>query len=107
MDSNQPVVVSEIAETARQIYDASDELKRFYGDDVNKAGRAHKVITLEKLKKDNEELLRIIELQKKEIETLIYERSLSKATKSVVSELIQTAKETTTKLTQAQQQVLD
>lgn len=64
-------------------------------------------MTIEKLKQDNEQLLRIVEQQKKEIESLIQERTLSAATKSVVSELIQTAKETTQKLNLSQKQVLD
>lgn len=72
-----------------------------YGEDVNKAGRAHKVLTVDKLKNDNKELLKKIQEQKTEIDNLVKERSLSTATKSVVSELIEAARETTLKLNQA------
>ena len=75
---------NEIAESKSHLLEVSEDMKHYYGDEVNKAGRAHKVVTIERLKQENEQLLKVIQTQKKEIEHLIRERSLSTATKSVV-----------------------
>ena len=75
---------NELASGKGQALEFSEDMKHYYGDEVNKAGRAHKVVTIEKLKQENEQLLKVIQTQKKEIEHLIRERSLSTATKSVV-----------------------
>jgi len=63
---------------------SSEDMNHFYGDEVNKAGRAHKVVTIEKLKLENDLLRKVIQTQKKEIERLIREGLLSTDTKSVV-----------------------
>ena len=75
---------NDIAESKSHLLEVSEDMKHAYVDEVNKAGRAHKVVTIERLKQENEQLLKVIQTQKKEIEHLIREKSLSTATKSVV-----------------------
>ena len=71
MDSTKQEVAEELAETARQVVGVSKDVKIYQGEEVNKAGRAHKVITVDQLKQENEQLLKIIQSQKKEIDNLV------------------------------------